>query len=601
MADTDYTELILAIVALIISILAFVIAILQALQQYFASATGYSSCREAVIGKWAQFSHRRLLWKEFRIEVQFETPVLFVSRPENTRGPLGNDEDFPDEDRKIIRLDGSHTNLKYTSSTEEFDEQQKKKNKQQAVHTADNENASWCHLLMTVYQMEKDSRAWQKELMGYHPPFEPSPPHSLVVCMQRKRRVWDSMPQGLTKPYATTTISHLVEIAAMLGIHWKNFDLNNDRYRAQGNGFVLYGSYVDNLGIGFIFQKQGPTVFRQDRVIPNEHIKKLCFGLVPTILYREKLVDIDDRKDYATLQLGGYAAIADTLAEFGCDNNTINHFRKTSESSRHSHLFPVAFEILGMIGEIFHIRDTAFRMLPNPTPFYWEPNTFSLSTLTSNIASLLKEARRVDPLTGEGDQISQLLDFYNRSAEKTEKPPNGSIKTEISATTPADSIAHLRAGVELCDRYLDEVDIGMVFQVVRVHIQEVLAILNEKTSSDELAGSRLGNGGQKSTITISDIDSASVDEKHHLLAQIYCAAIRNSVIHTVYKQRSQYSPKTSAEMADSETSVKRDINLIWCTLIFRMLYWLQLHNFHKKDIQIDKGDAYDSRIPVYIL
>lgn len=345
MADTDYTELILAIVALIISILAFVIAILQALQQYFASATGYSSCSEAVIGKWAQFSHRRLLWKEFRIEVQFETPVIFVAPPENTRGPLGNDEDFRDEARKIIRLDGSHTNLRYTSSTEEFDEQQKK-NKQQAVHTADNENASWCHLLMTVYQMEKDSRAWQKESLGYHPPFDPSPPHSLVVCMQRKRRVWDSMPQGLTKPYATTTISHLVEIAAMLGIHWKNFDLNNDRYRAQGNGFVLYGSYVESLGIGFTFQKQGPTVFHQDRVIPTHDIKKLCFGLVPTILYQKKLVDVDDRKDYATLQLGGYAEIADTLAEFGCDNNTINHFRKTPDSSRHSHLFPGMYTLM---------------------------------------------------------------------------------------------------------------------------------------------------------------------------------------------------------------------------------------------------------------
>ncbi|KAH0493365.1 hypothetical protein TgHK011_000038 [Trichoderma gracile] len=600
MADTDYTELILAIVALIISILAFVIAILQALQQYFASATGYSSCREAVIGKWAQFSHRRLLWKEFRIEVQFETPVLFVAKPENTRGPLGNDEDFPDEERKIIRLDGSHTNLKYTSSTEEFVEQQKK-NKQQAVHTADNENASWCHLLMTIYQMEKDSREWQKESLGYHPPFDPSPPHSLVVCMQRKKRVWDSMPQGLTKPYATTTISHLVEIAAMLGIHWKNFDLNNDRYRAQGNGYVLYGSYVDNLGIGFTFQKQGPTVFRQDRVIPTHDIKKLCFGLVPTILYREKLVDVDDHKDYATLQLGGYAEIADTLAEFGCDNNTINHFRKTPDSSRHSHLFPVAFEILGMVGEIFHIKDTAFRMLPNPTPYYWEPNTFSLATLSSNIVSLLKGAEKADTLTNEGDQLLQLLDWYDQSTERIEKPANESINTEISATTPLHRIAHLRAGIELCDSYLGEVDIGMVFQVIRVHIQEVLGMLNEKTSSDELAGPGLTNGGQKLAITISDIDSASVDEKHHLLAQIYYGSIRNSVIQTVYKQRSQYSQKTSAEMADSETKVKRDINMIWCTLIFRMLYWLQLHNFHKKDIQVDKGDAYDSRIPVYIL
>ncbi|PTB63286.1 hypothetical protein BBK36DRAFT_1181490 [Trichoderma citrinoviride] len=618
MANTDNTELILAIVALIISILAFVIAILQALQQYFASATGYSSCSEAVIGKWSQFSHRRLLWKEFRIEVQFETPVLFVAKPENTRGPLGNDEDFREEDRKIIRLDGSHTNLRYTSSTEEFNEQQKK-NKQQAVHTADNENASWCQLLMTVYQMEKDSRTWQKESLGYHPPFDPSPPHSLVVCMQRKKRVWDSMPQGLTKPYATTTISHLVEIAAMLGIHWKNFDLNNDRYRAQGNGFVLYGSYFDNLGIAFTFQKQGPTVFRQDRVIPTHDIKKLCFGLVPTILYREKLVDVDDHKDYVTLQLGGYAEIADTLAELGCDNNTINHFRKTPESSRHSHLFPgtsnqmvsfilqninrtpVAFEILGMVGEIFHIKDTAFRMLPNPTPYYWEPNTFSLSTLTSNIAALLKAAEVADALTNEGDQVSQLLDWYDQRTEKAGKPPNGSINTEISVTTPADRIAHLRAGVELCDRYLDQVDIGMVFQVVRVHIQEVMGMLNEKAGSDEPAGPGLDNRGQSSTITISDIDSASVDEKHHLLAQIYCTSIRNNVIQTVFKQRSQYSEKTTAEMAGSEISVKRDINQIWCTLIFRMLYWLQLHNFHKKDVQIGKGDAYDSRIPVYIL
>ncbi|KAK0760535.1 hypothetical protein N5P37_006729 [Trichoderma harzianum] len=219
MSSTDNTELILAIVALIISILAFVIAILQALQQYFASATGYSSCSEAVIGKWSRFSRRSMLWSEFRIEVHFETPVLFVARPENTRGPLGNDEDFRTEDRKIIRLDGSHANLKYTSSTEEFNAQQKK-NKQEAIRTADNENATWCHLLMTIYQMENESRSWQQESLGYQPPLDPSPPHSLVVCMQRKQRVWDSIPQGLSKPYATTTISHLIEIAAMLGIHW---------------------------------------------------------------------------------------------------------------------------------------------------------------------------------------------------------------------------------------------------------------------------------------------------------------------------------------------------------------------------------------------
>ncbi|UKZ58319.1 hypothetical protein TrVGV298_012187 [Trichoderma virens] len=547
MSSTDNTELILAVVALIISILAFVIAILQALQQYFASATGYSSCSEAVIGKWSRFSRRQMLWSEFRIEVHFETPVLFVARPENTRGPLGNDEDFRQEDRKIIRLDGSHANLKYTPSTEEFNEQQKK-NKQQA----------------------------------------------------RKKRVWDSIPQGLSKPYATTTISHLIEIAAMLGIHWKNFDLDNDRYRAQGNGFVLYGSYIDNLGISFTFQKQGPTVFGQNRIIPNHDIKQLCFGLAPTILHREMLINVDGHGTHVTLQLGSFAEIADTLAEFGCDNNTIGYFRKNPEEARHAHLYPVPFEILGMVGQILHIEDTAFRMLPNPTVYFWEPNTFSLPTLTSNIVAILRETQTETTNMEENDQISQLLDWCDESTEQIEKPPNGSLHTDISGTTAANKIAHLRGGIELCDHYLKEVDMVMIYQVVRVHIQEVLGMLNEKP------GDGLEDENQDSNI-INEFDSATVDEKHHLLARLYCTSVRHNVIETVHKQRSQYSQKTNTQvtiandMVDSEATMKRDINEIWCTLIFRMLHWLQLHDFHKKDIQVSKRDAYDSRIPVYIL
>ncbi|KAL7941287.1 hypothetical protein V8C42DRAFT_355599 [Trichoderma barbatum] len=569
MASTDNTELILAVVALIISVLAFVIAILQALQQYFASATGYSSCSEAVIGKWSRFSRRRMLWSEFRIEVQFETPVLF--------------------DRKIIHLDGSHANLKYTSSTEEFNEQQKK-NKQQAVHTADNENATWCHLLMTIYQMEKESRSWQIESLGYQPPCDPSPPHSLVVCMQRKKRVWDSIPQGLGKPYATTTISHLIEIAAVIGIHWKNFDLNNDRYRAQGNGFVLYGSYVDNLGISFIFQKQGPTRFGQNRVIPNHDIKQLCFGLASTFLYQEKPNDLNDHKYHTTLQLGSFADIADMLAELGCDNNTISYFRKNPGEARHGHLFPVPFETLGMVGQIFHIKDTAFRMLPNPTVYYWEPSTFSLPTLTSNIVALLKATETEATPMDEGDHISQLLDWCDPSIEKTESPPNGSTNTDTSGTTAADKIAYLRGSIEICDRYLNGVDMAL----------EVLVMLNEKTS-DALEDE------SRDSISISDFDSASVDEKHQLLAQLYCTSVRHNVIQIVYKQRSQYSEKANTQativedMVDTESIMKREINKIWCALLFRMLHWLQLHDFHKKDIQVSKGDAYESRIPVYIL
>ncbi|KAF5017607.1 hypothetical protein F66182_10433, partial [Fusarium sp. NRRL 66182] len=111
----DNTELIVAIVALIISVLAFAVAILQALQQFFASATGFSYCSPEVIGKWSRFSRRQMRWKEFRFEVQFEAPVIFVARPENKKGPLGDDDLVTDQARKIIRLDGSPGNFDYTS------------------------------------------------------------------------------------------------------------------------------------------------------------------------------------------------------------------------------------------------------------------------------------------------------------------------------------------------------------------------------------------------------------------------------------------------------------------------------------------------------
>ena len=39
---------------------------------------------------------------------------------------------------------------------------------------------------------------------------------------------------------------------------------------------------------------------------------------------------------------------------------------------------------------------------------------------------------------------------------------------------------------------------------------------------------------------------------------------------------------------------------IWCTLQFRMMLWLTLHDFHKKDVQISKSELYGSRLPVYI-
>ncbi|KAF4989773.1 hypothetical protein FDECE_14597 [Fusarium decemcellulare] len=628
----DNTELIIAVVALVISILAFVIAILQAFQQYLATATGFSNCSPAVIGKWSQFARRQMLWSELRFEVQFEAPVIFVARPTNTRGPLGDDALAKDESKKIIRLDGSNDNFKYTDTVQEFDDKYKQST-QQVVHTADNEKATWYALLMAIVRMEKESREWQgkksaewRKATGPRPPLDsPTPPeaphahHSLLVCMQRKRRTWDSMPKDFAKPYATTTISHIVEIAGMLGIHWRQFDLNSDQYRAQGNGFVVYGSYMDGLGVTFNFQKQGPTWFEKNRVVPNYNVKQLCFGMAPTIFYQERKVYADEAKGVESLQLGSLAEIAKTLVVFGCDINTVNYFIKNTDQARHSHLFAVPFEILGMVGEMLHVKDTVFRMLPNPTVFYWDPSTFSLPTLLTEFITSLRFFR--DQSLKDSEQVNRILDW----AEKDNKFPllraEGStldvFGEDINGATLVNGLNHLRAGIELCDEYFGKMkkpSLSMVKKVVRVHIQEIMAILHEKNEADDSTKKDTTDEAlDDAPITIRDIDKASADEKESLLIQMYFERVRPNVVRIVGKhgllskhararQDSFASGKVSnANSKPAKNYTDRDVNEAWCTLVFRMLCWLQLHDFHKMDIQLSKSDAYASRIPVYIV
>ncbi|KAF4334063.1 putative modin [Fusarium beomiforme] len=622
-------ELIVAVVALVISILAFVIAILQALQQYLATATGFSSCSEAVIGKWAQFTRRRMLWSEFRFEVQFEAPVIFVAKPSNTRGPLGDDAVAKDESKKIIRLDGGNDNFKYTDTVKEFDTEYKQST-QRIIHTADNEKATWYALLMAVVRMEKESREWQGKksaewlkAAGPRPPIdteEPHAHHSLLVCMQRKRRTWDSMPSNFSKPYATTTISHIVEIAGMLGIHWRRFDLNNDQYRGQGNGFVLYGSYTDGLGITFNFQKQGPTWFEKNRIVPSYNVKQLCFGIAPTIFNQEKKVYADEAKGAESLQLGSLAEIANTLVVLGCDINTVNYFRKNTDQARHSHLFALPFEILGMVGEMLHVKGTVFRMLPNPTVFYWDPSSFSLSTLMSEYINCLRRLHEQE--LKDSKQVSQILDWSQKDDKfpllRTEGSTLDVFGEEISGATLINRLNHLRAGVELCDEYFGKMKkpgLSMVKRVVRVHIQEIMSILHEKNETDDNGKTDDNEDAfEDAPITIHDIDSASADEKETLLIQMYFDRVRQNVVKALGKQSllskrkkaRQDSFVSETDMNTANTKPRQifkddDVNEAWCTLLFRMLCWLQLHDFHKMDIHISKSDAYASRIPVYIV
>lgn len=360
MSDSD-AEVIVAAVALIVSLVALSATFMQVLQQYYASAHGYSECNERVMGKWAETKSRKFSWHELRYEVEFESPVIFVARPDNKKGPVPG--------QPIIVLDGTDPSITESKTTrnvggnnDTYDSHSTAG--KEALHTADNERASWLELLSAVQRMEMESMEWQNDQLKVTGPRRinekqdsyPSIPtprerHTLAVAVQGKRRNWVTMPRSITKPYATTTICHLIEMMASLGIYWGEFDRRRDRYRAEGNGFVVMGERLSDLGLCFSFQTYGKCTFQQNRVVPADEIKELCFGYVPTI-YLEKtdqrrLVSFNDvREIMGHLQMATQEEIAESLDLIGCNNNTGDRFRDLNSVTKH--LFPGELPINAM-------------------------------------------------------------------------------------------------------------------------------------------------------------------------------------------------------------------------------------------------------------
>lgn len=353
---------VVSIVALIVSVIALIGTVLQVLQQYYASATGYSNCGEQAMGPWSQTRKRIFRPEELRFEVRFQAPVMFVCPPDNKRGPV------PCEDIRFVKgsedSERETLSLPFTKNAQDKQREEavevEKLNKQAKlhtyVHTADNELATWVVMLQALQQMEYKSQEWQVDMLKQDTarsgPKATLPAsiagwgkHTATAALQPKVRSWDNMPSEMHKPYATTTICHMVEMAAMLGLHWREFDRSSHKYLAEGNGYLLTGHDVADLGITFSFQKYGINSFQQNRIIPTDEIKLMAFGNVSTI-YRPgpgkdgkaAPYDPDDPKNSWVLQFGSTGDLVESLQHFGCNSKTINYFR--DDSKKNAHLFP---------------------------------------------------------------------------------------------------------------------------------------------------------------------------------------------------------------------------------------------------------------------
>ncbi|PHH93337.1 hypothetical protein CDD83_7122 [Cordyceps sp. RAO-2017] len=655
MGGTD-SELIVASVALLISFIALSATFMQVLQQYYASASGYSQCSESVMGKWAKSKSRRFSWEELRFEVQFDAPVIFVSPPTNKSGPV--------PEAKIFFLDGSPESQEDTHTTSDMDlrKEYKEKSVKERIHTADNERASWLVLLSAVQRMEAKSREWQQnQYLQLGPPGDLAnrhglprePPslhesHTLTVALQPKRKSWDTMPASVSRPYATTTMCHLIEMMAVLGVYWKEFDRSRSRYRAEGNGFLVMGEKISDLGLLFSFQIYGECHFGRTRVIPVDFVKELCFGYVPTI-YRETVdarrlrAPSDELRNLGSLQMATKGEIAETLVVVGCNRNTVQYF--LDDTGNTSHLFPMSFEILGMLARTLHIQDMCFTYLPNPTPDRWDGRSLSLVKIMESLLLLKALHTALD----DTDEVLTAKELGCPSA-----PHEGCRPAADAPQRPcADEISR-RAAAQHSRRVV-------VQDVLRTHIQEVLRLLNEREDKSLDTQRSAVPDSQSSPPSFEDINEASPNDRQHKFMEVYFQVVRQSVVRTCRRTvasdapsgfglRSrgaggiragaavQTDPRTEMPETVSTTSTgddddegkegvedeeeARDMQEqgaeapeiqraslaheqashddIWCVLVFRMICWLMLHDFNKLDVQISKSELLGSRMPVYI-
>jgi hypothetical protein len=602
------------------------------------------NCGSNVMGFWSCFT--RQIWRttEFRFETLFEVPVIFVCNPRNTREPIKN--------KPVYFLDGSQSSLVETRIMlpDDYEELFVHPPPNSRFHEAHDKRATWVTLLSHIQSMEHESRTWYYEHYSSGSPtrFAYVNDRTLTVAVQRKTRSWDKMPANIKKPFATTAFCHLLEIAAMMGIHWKEFDRSRERYQGEGNGYMLTGSHIPDLGLMFTFQIYGKDRFWENRVIPVDEVKELCCGFVST-LFRESKLPEEKHDSLEFLQLGSIVDIAKTMLSIGCNTDTANYFR--SNTGEYNHLFPVPFELLGMLGRTIHIRNSGFRMLPNPTPYHWHRNFFDLPQLVREYRKKLSDPDLDLPTVPQLQQLQKDASILVQA-----------LKLDTESTTPGFSMALLNTlhdVLDRCDSFLRDSDRVLFWAVVREHFQVVLKLINEEGQTNVKKDDE--SDVEERAMHFGELTAASPEMRQEVFMELYFHKVFGSVtVRAVQsyqrRQATRYAPlvvehepsiasipsapltppgsssrhdfPSSLRLGDDQNSLLATVldmqpldhasqpgwelgmdeangldscaSSIWCTLVLRMMCWLLLHDFDRRDVQLPKSELLGSLIPVYI-
>ena len=234
-------------------------------------------------------------------------------------------------------------------------------------------------------------------------------------------------------------------------------------------------------------------------------------------------------------------------------------------------------------------------MLPNPTVYHWEKKSFSMWKILEAYQTEIEDLEDVEV----NEQIMKIKKNLDHIIEARR------YRKDLEFSVP--TLDALHQSLDDVDDYLTKtVQDYLVVGVLRVHFEIVLHLIND--TSEEAPFTKLNN--------------ATPEQRQSDFIRIYFRQVRENVVNMAPRRRfttlnsgstaltalpspsnqdDEDSPQfyRRSTMMDGEKPAMQ--HTIWFSLVFRMLCWLLLHDFHKNDVQIPKSELLGSRLPVYIV
>ncbi|PYI34976.1 hypothetical protein BP00DRAFT_454212 [Aspergillus indologenus CBS 114.80] len=215
MLDTSNS---IALTAFIVSLVALTVTLLQLLQQYFATAQGYNRCSRRLIGDWSRFRHRHYLWREFRFEVTFVRPYIYL-------GNLGQPPPSSDvEGPPATWLNMFPTWQRDRNWRSQYLGRSMSISELAGEFTDASTQASWT-LFLKHLQAYSRHAARRMHHVTYDPP-SASPSHpsptSYGICIKFEPCTWDDLPGNTGKLTGSVSLRDLTVFTRLLGLTWSD-------------------------------------------------------------------------------------------------------------------------------------------------------------------------------------------------------------------------------------------------------------------------------------------------------------------------------------------------------------------------------------------